>query len=225
MEQVRRNVAKQLEHIENKTMDFHRYYRDAMDSHGVLSLSENCNNLLMWAHYGSEHKGLCLGFDWAETGLPPAKQVNYNSMYRLVDIWAYTEDELAEIACFQKSIEWAYEREWRSFSTATYESYSQLELTQEAREELERAEAQGEEWLARDIKRKHTFRYRRPKEFGHRAIPFEKKSLKEVIFGARMTEAERGKHVAYITALGYAPTFYQVVRHPQRYALKLRKLN
>lgn len=29
---------------------------------GVLSLSEKCDDLLMWAHYAQNHKGLVVGF-------------------------------------------------------------------------------------------------------------------------------------------------------------------
>jgi hypothetical protein len=223
-EQVQRNVKVQMQHIENQTMDFHSYYRDAMDHNGLLSLSEERNNLLMWAHYASEHKGVCLGFNWEDTGLPSAREVTYLSTYRLVDIWAYTEDELAEIACFQKSAEWSYEREWRSFSRAEYESYMDLQLTPEARQQLENAEADGDDWTVEEIKRKHTYRFRRPSTPGYRALKFNKGSLEEVIFGARMTKENVKLHMQFIRSHGYAPRFYQAVRDQKRYALSLAEL-
>ncbi|MBC2771066.1 DUF2971 domain-containing protein [Pusillimonas minor] len=169
-DQVQRNVKEQMEHIKNKTLDFDGYYRDAMNNHGILSISEERNNLLMWAHYASEHKGMCLGFNWGKTGLPAAKEVTYLSSYRLVDFWAYTEDELAEIACFQKSAEWSYEREWRSLSYPTYERYKALKLTAEAKEKLEKAEAEHDDWMVKHIKDEHTFDFRRPSTFGYRAL-------------------------------------------------------
>lgn len=219
--QVKRNVAVQMNHIKNGTMDFHRYYRDVLDHHGVLSLSQERNNLLMWAHYGAEHKGMCLGFDWQITGLPEAVEVAYHSMYREVDIWAHTEQELARIACFQKSAEWSYEREWRSFSVAEYERYSNLELTAQAAEELRIAENEGDTWTANNIREQYTFGYTRPKVFGHRAREFDKKSLTEVIFGARMKQSDIQLHKDKILGLGYDPTFYRIVRNKKRYALDL----
>jgi len=219
--QVKRNVAVQMNHIKNGTMDFHRYYRDVLDHHGVLSLSQERNNLLMWAHYGAEHKGMCLGFDWQITGLPEAVEVAYHSMYREVDIWAHTEQELARIACFQKSAEWFYEREWRSFSVAEYERYSNLELTAQAAEDLRIAENEGDTWTANNIREQYTFGYTRPKVFGHRAREFDKKSLTEVIFGARMKQSDIELHKDKILELGYDPTFYRIVRNKKRYALDL----
>jgi hypothetical protein len=223
-EQVKRNVKIQMDHINRNTMDFNSYYRDTMDNNGVLSLSEQRNNLLMWAHYASEHKGICLGFDWKETGLPPAKEVAYLSMYRLVDIWAYTEDELVEIACFQKSAEWSYEREWRSFSHAEYERYRELQLTREAKEELRKAESEGSEWLVKNIKDRHTYGYRRPAKLGYRTLGFNKGALKEVIFGARMTKDVVKQHVDFVCSEGYMPRFYQAVRDQRHYALTLAEL-
>ncbi len=36
---------------------------DALNMNGVISLSETQRNLLMWAHYANEHKGLCIGYE------------------------------------------------------------------------------------------------------------------------------------------------------------------
>ncbi|MFI3045905.1 DUF2971 domain-containing protein [Pseudomonas coronafaciens] len=42
-------------------------------------MAENPDNLLLWAHYASNHNGMCLGFEWDETGLPPAEEVIYQN--------------------------------------------------------------------------------------------------------------------------------------------------
>ena len=34
---------------------------------GVLSLSEKCNDTLMWSHYGGQHEGVCIEFDARST--------------------------------------------------------------------------------------------------------------------------------------------------------------
>lgn len=222
--QVQENVKSQMQRLQNKAVDHDAYYRDKMDHNGVLSLSEERNNLLMWAHYASEHKGLCLGFNWNKTKLPPAREVNYLSLYPLIDIWTYTEDELAEIACFQKSVEWAYEREWRSFSRATHESYSKMNLPPDAKEKLEKAEAKGDSCTVEHIKQNFTFTFRRPLTVGYKSLTFDKKALEEVIFGARMTAADVRQHIEFIRSHSYEPKFYQAVRDKKRYALNLAEL-
>ncbi|MFQ2447576.1 DUF2971 domain-containing protein [Aeromonas caviae] len=36
---------------------------DLLNASGVISLSETQRNILMWAHYANEHRGLCIGYD------------------------------------------------------------------------------------------------------------------------------------------------------------------
>ena len=36
---------------------------NVMRMYGIVSLSETQRNLLMWAHYANEHKGICIGYD------------------------------------------------------------------------------------------------------------------------------------------------------------------
>jgi hypothetical protein len=36
---------------------------DAAEEYGVLSLSSECDNPLLWAHYGRQHAGFCVGFN------------------------------------------------------------------------------------------------------------------------------------------------------------------
>ncbi|PAM81997.1 hypothetical protein CES87_21875 [Pseudomonas sp. ERMR1:02] len=65
------NVDRIYDKVQNGThIDHDRYYRDMIDSLGIVSLAENRDNLLLWAHYASNHYGMCLGFEWDETGLP-----------------------------------------------------------------------------------------------------------------------------------------------------------
>ena len=91
---------------------------------GVLSLTEKCDNLLMWAHYAFEHTGFVLGFDttheyWnhfddkkPRTGV--LRKLNYSEKRPTLQHMA--EMTLIDIY-FSKSLEWAYEQEWRVFKT------------------------------------------------------------------------------------------------------------
>lgn len=45
-------------------MKFSQYIQMRMHNIGVISLSENKENLLMWAHYANEHKGLVAGISY-----------------------------------------------------------------------------------------------------------------------------------------------------------------
>lgn len=86
---------------------------------GILCLTKNCKNILMWSHYSCMHKGFCVGFDPYHkyfsidnsNGAPirkfypvkylkdrPSVQNVRHKMYRFLYI---------------KSIIWKYEKEWR----------------------------------------------------------------------------------------------------------------
>ena len=39
-----------------------KHINNQMDSLGITSFSETSRNLLMWSHYASEHKGICIGY-------------------------------------------------------------------------------------------------------------------------------------------------------------------
>ena len=82
----------------------------------MLSLAENHDSLLMWAHYAT-HKGFLIGLDGSsrmiEDGLVfrvPLGAVSY-SHYR--PSAERVKKLTAEQLYFRKSSEWVYEREWR----------------------------------------------------------------------------------------------------------------
>lgn len=97
---------------------------------GVVSLSETSRNLLMWAHYADEHRGICIGFDRnvlseLDLGsvyleryhtLSPVK-VNYDNLR--VDIKELLKDRdfMYENSILKilttKSDDWIYEKEHR----------------------------------------------------------------------------------------------------------------
>ncbi|UAA37516.1 DUF2971 domain-containing protein [Paraneptunicella aestuarii] len=115
---------------------------------GVFSLSEDPCNMLMWSHYGNNHKGVALGF----SQLPNSKlsdsdfccRVNYKDdvnqfdfeedhlsglEYRVetggrlsVNGYVPLKDEQVQIAMFTKTKDWEYEKEWR-YIEEKYGSY------------------------------------------------------------------------------------------------------
>jgi hypothetical protein len=77
---------------------------------GVLCLTEEPDNHLMWVNYAKNHTGLVMGFDahapfFGEDGRTSGK-VNYQSRPNVLP-------EAGLDACFFKSKDWEYEKEWR----------------------------------------------------------------------------------------------------------------
>lgn len=106
--------------------------------YGVLSLTRQPLNALMWSHYGDSHRGVVIGFDSELSGFSdPEKniipshygEVIYSATKPHKDLPIINEDELMSIgtelkfepntfnlakrAFLYKSIEWAYEEEVR----------------------------------------------------------------------------------------------------------------
>ena len=92
---------------------------DAAKNHAVLTLSEVPDNILMWAHYGSAHTGVCL-----ELTVPhdnDLHRVQYRDE-RPVFYYADVNESRRDVARFAASVidtltvksrDWEYEREWR----------------------------------------------------------------------------------------------------------------
>lgn len=83
---------------------------------GVLCLTENPKDILMWAHYASNHTGICVGFD---TDVPPfssARSIRYSDQREHVSIVGLSreDEELIKKTLFTKSSHWKYENEWRA---------------------------------------------------------------------------------------------------------------
>ncbi len=81
---------------------------------GIFCLCESYKDILMWAHYGQHHHGVCIEFDVTEGvrtfGL--CKKVRYEGSMPMLD---YPEKDLKDLAApiFRKAEQWCYEQEWR----------------------------------------------------------------------------------------------------------------
>lgn len=124
--------------IKDVVTSFISEFRDNfVSARGITCLSEENDDLLMWAHYGGRYKGFCLEFD---TNYPPfkkAKPVKYSetmpeldSMILLEDIDQVTKYLFEHLLC-TKSESWKYEKEWRAFhkEAGTLFHYAQEALT------------------------------------------------------------------------------------------------
>lgn len=115
-----------------------KYVLDFINSFGIISMSETHRNLLMWAHYASEHKGICIGyrtgiFDEINKEAGPGdeghillRKVNYDSvLFDHEHIEAIDKIDLRDENYFEwiaerilttKSHDWMYEKEHRYIS-------------------------------------------------------------------------------------------------------------
>jgi Protein of unknown function (DUF2971). len=86
---------------------------------GAVSLSEVCNDKLMWSHYAEEHKGFVIGFDsealffnqekTPDDELRHLRKIDYRDKPPVINLMNANGAELF----FVKSLEWEYEAEWR----------------------------------------------------------------------------------------------------------------
>lgn len=84
---------------------------------GVTCFSEDCNNILMWAHYAINHTGFCLEFATSSALFDVAYPISYQNkipVVRPLDILKYQVDPLWSMI-ITKGKCWEYEKEWRIF--------------------------------------------------------------------------------------------------------------
>lgn len=114
---------------ETTALQMYAAYRNApstfQDSYGSRTAQQGVfcftaagpRNLLMWSHYGEQHKGACLQFHASRAPSMHARalRVEYSNDYLSIN-WAGPEKERAEQlarAIFRKSQAWSYEKEYR----------------------------------------------------------------------------------------------------------------
>lgn len=100
---------------------------------GIFSLSEACDNILMWSHYANFHNGLCFEYSRDSSSLLGddmyTKPVRYSNHYPK---FAYEEvehfignnkftiqDPIFQALVYTKYSDWHYEKEWRVIQPVT----------------------------------------------------------------------------------------------------------
>ena len=80
---------------------------------GIVCFTEEKDNILMWSHYTNCHNGICLGFEIDDSQME-IRKIEYSQNYPdldFEDIWSASGTMKILLT---KSIEWQYEKEWRS---------------------------------------------------------------------------------------------------------------
>lgn len=106
---------------------YNEAYQNVNNDIGILSLTKNWNNTLMWSHYTNSHKGFCVGFDpkdeyfqnFLSSDQKKSKiimEVVYSD--KRVEIPMEFDKKKLEFEPFiTKSTDWKYEEEVRIIST------------------------------------------------------------------------------------------------------------
>ncbi|HXU93612.1 MAG TPA: DUF2971 domain-containing protein [Gallionella sp.] len=98
-------------------------YKETKNQLGVLSLSEDPLNLLMWAHYADKHQGVVIELDFTHESL--FKVVGGGRMFSTLSSVRYQNEKVVGVptpdkvieSLLVKSLDWEYEKEWRFIRT------------------------------------------------------------------------------------------------------------
>lgn len=88
---------------------------------GMYCLSKIKKNMLMWAHYGDQHRGICLGYEIPKSLHTQIDKVSYsgNKVIDINDIHSMLKGDknvrvkVNRMVWLQKAPVWKYEKEWR----------------------------------------------------------------------------------------------------------------
>jgi hypothetical protein len=89
------------------------YYRYIAGGVGLLCVTASPDDILMWSHYASSHRGVCLGFRAESTSFNTALKVRYEESRPVINPVFQNPDEMLERALLTKASHWEYEKEWR----------------------------------------------------------------------------------------------------------------
>lgn len=101
----------QERYSENVNKDIHKNF-------GIVSLSSDPTNLLMWSHYGNCHTGFCIGLDTKfifKNFSPSVHQVMYSDEIPKIDLFEDMMFFFIKLLS-TKSKHWEYEKEYRLIS-------------------------------------------------------------------------------------------------------------
>lgn len=118
------NRLARARHLENATLEA---IRRVAAQFGVCSLSASSDSVLMWSHYADYHRGICLRFTRSKDGVrlrspfvkngramfSAAQPVIYSPNRPLLDYILDDRDKKIASMMMTKSVDWAYEKEWR----------------------------------------------------------------------------------------------------------------
>lgn len=95
-----------------------RGFKDAYDAHtGLLCFSADWADPVLWSHYATKHRGICLGFNVPRNSLERVQYEDQRPLANLSDDGSPLQigEELQKKLLCTKFGHWAYEKEYRKF--------------------------------------------------------------------------------------------------------------
>jgi hypothetical protein len=117
---------KNEEFLNQCSEEIQKKVKELAAQYGILCLTKNPKNILMWTHYADKHKGIVFQFDKSrlidEYGNDKCFQISYKhnfpSLKEYMSLVGKGDfKELVKLFYFVKSKDWQYEQEWRIFGT------------------------------------------------------------------------------------------------------------
>lgn len=101
--------------MDNYAVEYADYFRRTV---GVICLTEERNNILMYAHYSDKHRGFAIELDTSNRKLVTGnfKSVVYSNQYPKINFFKSSADQKYEAFALTKADCWSYEKEWRIVS-------------------------------------------------------------------------------------------------------------
>ena len=171
---------------------------------GVCCFSEAKDSILMWSHYGNEHKGICIGFDTSKSLFQLAWKVKYREEFPIVRRPTDGEDVLLEKTLLTKAACWSYEKEWRIVKRILTE--------EEKARRMQRRNLSIENFSEEDTQLLFD-------ESGPGYYSFSKEAIAELYLGARVEKWAREKVIQWVKDAGLNIPIYEVKRNPKKYCL------
>jgi hypothetical protein len=113
------SYAKQQQYIKMAlgNVDYDRFYHDILDNYTIACFSEISTSLLMWGHYSSGHRGMCIEYNTLELGEKSSKvviPVKYTEKLPALSTSNKSQIMFSFLQIMRtKSSDWSYEYEWR----------------------------------------------------------------------------------------------------------------
>ncbi len=104
-----------LNNPEQHLSDISMIQSQILAKYGIFCMSASKTHPLLWAHYASGHRGLCLTFatDASQKAFYYAQRVIYQKDYPVAELDGEDFQQLYNASLLTKSDDWSYEQEWR----------------------------------------------------------------------------------------------------------------
>lgn len=89
-------------------------HKDQYRKWGVSCFTEATDNIVLWSHYGDNHKGVCLIFDTTYKFFRDLMQVRYVTERPHIPMFRRDPQKIIEIMRCKLHL-WSHEKEWRLF--------------------------------------------------------------------------------------------------------------